>query len=177
MKKSKTAAGATSTTLRQPAKYEYDDTPKAFKRMLQRKNGDPTAYKKMKEGNNGEEVSKDTANTVNISNTTKITNTPNISRNNPVKTTTKASTPSGFKTIRAKRKSHLQTRDLKKKLKRYDSHLESTQTISDLRKDVRDVVQEPPKLHKPKQTFKKMREASETIKSWSDDENLSSEAE
>lgn len=160
-----------------PSSYAFDDTPKAFKRMLQRKNNDQEAYKKSKQQQadhfpnkrSAEQSLKPTANNQKRSSdkppSQVLTNTQPL-----------FSLANGFKTVRAKRKIHLQSRDLKKKLKRFDATRELPLHPSNNRKDVRDVVQEPPKLHQLKKTFKKVKDEREEVKSWSEDEDELEEA-
>lgn len=168
MKKSVTARD-----LPVPSSYAFDDTPKAFKRMLQRKNGDQEAYKKSKQQQAEvltikRSAKDDTIGKSSISNDSQTT----------AATVNKSSTAAGFKTVRTKRKAHLQARDLKKKLKRFDTTRELPFHPSNTRKDVRDVVQEPPKLQQPKKTFKKVKDDREELKSWSDyEDELEAEGE
>ena len=150
-----------------PAKYGFDDTPKAFTRMMQRKEamGD---FKRVK--SDGPIVSSTNTNISSLKRSPSPLNIPRIGSTSA----SKASVSSGFKTIRSKRKAHLQTRDLKKKLKKFDSQNEHFLPQSTVARDVRDVVQEPPKLLQPKKTFKKIKEEREMLRSWSDleDEDL-----
>lgn len=160
-----------------PQKYEFDDTPKAFKRMLQRKNGDEAEYKKRKneqaedagKGQKGEPKKDKVAYTNTKTSNPTISDTSNSSYSK--------SSPHAINTIRAKRKAHLQARDLKKKLKRGTAALEDSARNQTVRRDVREVVQEPPRLHQPKKTFKKVKESTEEIKSWSEDDELAEDDE
>lgn len=177
------------TALPIPAKYEFDDTPKAFKRMLQRKNGNEDEYRKLKHGGdanrkleNRQEKSSFVAKPKNFD----LTTNPNTKFLTKVQVQANTKTTNTFassNTIRAKRKAHLQSRDLKKKLKRHSSSLEYTNANTPgtnptaFRRDVRDVVQEPPKLHRPRKTFKKVRDSNEEVKSWSEDDELAEEDE
>lgn len=170
----------TARTLPVPSSYDFDDTPKAFKRMLQRKNGDTEAYKKSKQQQadhhhfkrSAAEQPPVTDKKQKVSDNTQSKSQSQDS--NSIKTFTapaSLSLATGFKTVRAKRKAHLQSRDLKKKLKRFDASRELPSHPSHTRKHVRDVVQEPPKLHQPKKTFKKVKDEREELKSWSDYED------
>ena len=162
--------------------------------MLQRKNGDREEYKrnKMSWGRDTKETkrpldspdshdsrdSRDSRDSHDKPAATKISkldsSSPDMSTSKSSKykiasnTNTPAKSASSFKSLRSKRKAHLQTRDLKRKLKKFDAHRDLAQHNSISRRDVRDVVQEPPKLHGPKKTFKKVLGAEEEIKSWSD---------
>ena len=149
--------------------------------MLQRKNGDQETYKKSKQqqaDNFSQKRSADIHHKVASNKLVKESDThptPTTNKSNPhlhpQKSTPSASLATGFKTIRSKRKAYLQTRDLKKKLKRFDVSRELPSHPSVTRKNVRDVVQEPPKLHQPKKTFKKVKDEREELKSWSDYED------
>ena len=181
MKKPATAAATAVASLTVPSSYAFDDTPKAFKRMLQRKNNDQEAYKKSKQQQADHFTKKRSVEPSSKSadnNQKRVDNSPSLSSQSSqsskfsVTTNTQPlSLANGFKTVRAKRKVHLQSRDLKKKLKRFDATRELPFHPSNTRKDVRDVVQEPPKLHQPKKTFKKVRDEREELKSWSDYED------
>jgi hypothetical protein len=159
----------TARDLPVPSSYAFDDTPKAFKRMLQRKNGDQEAYKKSKQQQAEVLTTKRSAKDDTIRKSD-ISNQPTVTPVNK-SSTTAYSAATGFKTVRTKRKAHLQARDLKKKLKRFDTTRELPFHPSNTRKDVRDVVQEPPKLKQPKKTFKKVKDDREELKSWSDYED------
>lgn len=157
-----------------PEKYAFDDTPKAFKRMMQRKNFNPSDFKKSKTEDHvpASVVKRSSSFDQPASTNAKIVKSTSTSASN-LQTSTKhtltaSSLAAGFKTIRSKRKAHLQSRDLKKKLKRFDSQSEHFLPQSALSRDVRDVVQEPPKLHQPKKTFKRVKDDREELKSWSD---------
>lgn len=147
-----------------PSSYAFDDTPKAFKRMLQRRNGDQEAYKKSKQEQSFKRTLESTDKPVHKK---QRFHDSHPSPSQPSQTTQPALS-TGFKTVRAKRKAHLQSRDLKKKLKRFDA---TRDLPTHTRKHVRDVVQEPPKLHQLKKTFKKVKDEKEELKSWSDYED------
>ena len=152
-----------------PEKYKFDDTPKAFKRMMQRKeaSGD---FKKVKsdEPSVSSSAIKRNYSFDHHSNTKVSKSTPHTAKTSHVGTAAAVSVSAGFKIIRSKRKAHLQSRDLKKKLKRFDSQSDHFLPQSTLSRDVRDVVQEPPKLHQPKKTFKKIKDEREELRAWND---------
>lgn len=150
-----------------PSSYAFDDTPKAFKRMLQRKNGDQEAYKKSKQEQSFKRTLESTDQPAHQK---QRFHDSQPSPSQPSQTTQPALS-TGFKTVRAKRKAHLQSRDLKKKLKRFDATRDLPFHSTHTRKHVRDVVQEPPKLHQLKKTFKKVKDEKEELKSWSDYED------
>lgn len=164
-----------------PEKYAFDDTPKAFKRMMQRKNSNPSDFKKSKteEPVSASVVKRTSSFDQPASSNAKIikSTSASASQTSTKYTPTASSLAAGFKTIRSKRKAHLQSRDLKKKLKRFDSQAEHFLPQSALSRDVRDVVQEPPKLHQPKKTFKRVKDDREELKSWSDLEDELEEEE
>lgn len=144
--------------------------------MMQRKNANPSDFKKsktedyvpasvVKRSSSFDQPASSNAKIVKSTSTSTSTSALQTSTKH---TPTTSSLAAGFKTIRSKRKAHLQSRDLKKKLKRFDSQSEHFLPQSALSRDVRDVVQEPPKLHQPKKTFKRVKDDREELKSWSD---------
>lgn len=156
-----------------PEKYAFDDTPKAFTRMMQRKNGilfNEEMNKNKKQKLNDNSIMKRSFEHKNF-----IKDSRKISPSSSSFKKIVESPPLILSKLRVKRKAHLQARDQKKKLKRSDQILENYGTNHSIRKDVRDVVQEPPKLHQPKKTFKKVRDVKEEVKNWNeeDDEDLS----
>lgn len=162
---------STNTLPPVPSSYAFDDTPKAFKRMLQRKNGDQDAYKKSKQQQQQEVIFKRSSESTKTPAAVQKQKTHDSQPSKPTLSPSQPSLATGFKTVRAKRKAHLQTRDLKKKLKRFDATRELPIHPTHTRKHVRDVVQEPPKLHQVKKTFKKVKDEKEELKSWSDYED------
>lgn len=176
-----------ATALPVPDSYAFDDTPKAFKRMLQRKQQQElNGYSKNHENHENHEnrenrksseaTSENRKSPVNVNHKSPVNYNLSANNNSSVNTGSikTASPAAGFKNVRAKRKAHLQARDLKKKLKRFDTQLDlphhSTSSTA-RRRDVRDIVQEPPKLHRPKKVFKKVKDERDELKSWSDYED------
>lgn len=162
-----------------PEKYGFDDTPKAFTRMMQRKNNEKNnEFKRFKSDEPSPSLQASSVkrkynefNHLESSVNTKSQAGPKSSAGNTI--TPKSNISSGFKTIRSKRKAHLQSRDLKKKLKKFDSSADNHVSQSSFSRDVRDVVQEPPKLHQPKKAFKKIKDEREKVRAWSDlDDNV-----
>jgi hypothetical protein len=164
--------------------YGFDDTPKAFKRMLQRKDEIFGKRNKSSDGIDTSAVHHGTKRSFESVDTSKSTvktsqklhkaqnvyTTTTTSTNATAATKTK-NTATNNKTLRAKRKAHLQSRDLKKKQKRQGNVLDQTLHGSLRRTDVRDVVQEPPKLAvKPKKTFKRVLDDQAAVKAWEEDD-------
>jgi hypothetical protein len=139
----------------QPATYQHDDTPKAFKRLMQFKNA-------RSQGSVCASVGK-----ANVSNTSSSFANPNITTASK-KTGNEPSLPpkpsqnlikfaeAGTK-ISAKKKAYHKKRDERKRAKKQNSALERDfHNTRPVIKNVRDTVQEPPKvLAKPKKVFKK----------------------
>ena len=147
----------------QPATYEHDDTPKAFKRLMQFKakmaqKPAPKPFSPVKP--------------VSYPSTTKkIIATEEAA---PVSRTAQSLikfAEAGSK-ISEKRKAYLKKRDERKRAKKQNSAVERDfHSSRQIIKSVRDVVQEPPKaLVKPKKVFKKEIQSAKD----SDDESLPS---
>ncbi len=151
--------GSTSTA--QPKTYEHDDTPKAFKRMMQLKT--KMAMKHVTTS------TKPTIIYAKPSTVSKPTSESLASKTaqNLIKFAESATR------ISAKKKAYHKKRDDRKRAKKQNSALErdfhSSRTIV---KDVRDIVKEPPKsLPQPKKVFKKEIQKGETDEE--DEGNLS----
>lgn len=128
--------------------YEHDDTPKAFKRLMQFKN-------KLTEKKN---TPKPTPTLVSSF------SKPKPSTSTPAETNSASSNAQSLikfaeagSKLSAKRKAYQKKRDERKRAKKQKSSLERDyQSSRTVIKSVRDIVQEPPKLLvKPKKVFKK----------------------